>query len=451
MDRLNKRSVIGIISIMLLVSFCMSPQFQHVYSIPPTLRMIEGEPSVFTVSFPLTIAVPRDFEQVIKLNPAITPYSLARPVAVEPLRQGKTNVEIKLLGLIPLRTVEVDVLPPISLYPGGHSIGVVLRSQGVIIVGHSPVKDQRGETAVPAKDAGIMVGDIILSMNGIPVKSDYQVAEIIDSSGKKNNLVDIMIKRQDQRLHFSLQPMHDAETRRYRIGLYVRDSAAGVGTLTFFDEQTQTYGALGHIITDNDTNQPIDCDEGKIVMATVSGIHHGKRGQPGEKIGLFIEEDQVIGDIQKNTNFGIYGKLTNTIQHQLYAAALPVASMSQVQPGPAQMLTVIDGETIEPFAIEIQKVNLQDSPEGKGLVIQVTDSRLLAKTGGIVQGMSGSPIIQNGKIVGAVTHVFVHDPSKGYGCFMDWMLMESGLIPHKPQQTARRLFSLLGQRLNGAA
>ncbi|MDU4960434.1 MAG: SpoIVB peptidase [Sporomusaceae bacterium] len=440
MDRLNKRSVLGIISIMLLVSFCLSPQFQHVYSIPPTLRMIEGEPSIFTVSFPLTIVAPGDFEQVIKLNPGLTP-SLSKPVAVEPFRQGKTNVEIRLLGIIPLRTVEVDVLPPIRLIPGGHSIGVVLRSQGVIIVGHSPVKDQNGEASVPAKDAGIMVGDSILSMNGIPIKNDYQVAEIIDSSGKKNAEVDLLIKRQDKRMHFSLRPLPDADTQRYRIGLYVRDSAAGVGTLTFFDEQTQTYGALGHVITDNDTNQPIDCEEGKIVMATVSGIHHGKRGQPGEKIGVFIEEDQIIGDIQKNTNFGIYGKLNSRVPHQLYPESLPVASMSQVQTGPAQMLTVIDGEAIEAFAIEIQKINLQDSPEGKGLVIQVTDPRLLEKTGGIVQGMSGSPIIQNGKIVGAVTHVFVHDPSKGYGCFMDWMLMESGLIPKKSQQTAKRLFS----------
>jgi stage IV sporulation protein B len=253
----------------------------------------------------------------------------------------------------------------------------------------------------------------------------------------------MLVKRQDKRLHFSLTPIHDLETQRYRIGLYVRDSAAGVGTLTFFYGKTQTYGALGHVITDNDTNQPIDCDEGKIVMATVSGIHQGKRGQPGEKIGVFIEEDQIIGDIQKNTNFGIYGRLTNQIEHQLYPEALPVASMSQIQIGPAHMLTVVDGEKIEPFAIDIQKVNLQESPEGKGLVIQVTDKRLLEKTGGIVQGMSGSPIIQNGKIIGSVTHVFVHDPTKGYGCFMDWMLMESGLIPKKPQQTAKRLFSFV--------
>ena len=441
MDRLDKRSVLGIISIMLLVSFCMSPQFQRVYSIPPTLRMMEGEPAVFTVNFPLTVAVPGEIEQVVKLNPGLTSYSLSRPVAVEPLRQGKASVEIKLLGLIPLRTVEVDVLPPVKLYPGGHSIGVVLHSQGVIIVGHSPVKDKRGQMLLPAKDVGVMVGDVILSMNGMPIKSDSQLAEIIDASGRNSVAIDMLVKRQDERLHFSLKPILDLETKRYRIGLYVRDSAAGVGTLTFYDGDTQTYGALGHVITDNDTNQPIDCEAGKIVMATVSGIHHGKRGQPGEKIGVFIEEDQVIGDIRKNTNFGIYGTLLSHIEHQLYPEALPVASMSQIQIGSAQMLTVVDGEKIEPFDIEIQKINLQDSPEGKGLVIQVTDQRLIDRTGGIVQGMSGSPIIQNGKIIGAVTHVFVHDPTKGYGCFMDWMLMESGLIPQKPRQTARSLFS----------
>ena len=448
MDRLNKRSVLGIISIMLLVSFCMSPQFQSVYSIPPTVRMIEGESALFTVSFPLTITIGRDFEefeQIVKLTPNLKNSSLSQPVAVEPLRRGKTNVEIKLLGLIPLRTVEVDVIPPIRLYPGGHSIGVVLRSQGVIVVGHSPIKDKRGEMSLPAKDAGIMVGDVILSMNGIPIKNDSQVAEIVDVNGRKKRQVDILVKRQDKQLHFSLIPAHDQETQRHRIGLFVRDSAAGVGTLTFYDNETQTYGALGHVITDNDTNQPIDCEEGKIVMATVSGIHHGKRGQPGEKIGVFIEEEQVIGDIRKNTNFGIYGRLTNNLEHQLYSEALPVASMSQVQIGSAQMLTVVDGETIEAFDIEIQKINLQDSPEGKGLVIKVTDQRLIDKTGGIVQGMSGSPIIQNGKLVGSVTHVFVHDPTKGYGCFMDWMLMESGLIPKRPQQTAKRLFSWTGR------
>jgi stage IV sporulation protein B len=378
-------------------------------------------------------------------------YALSRPVSLQPVKLGKATLEFKLLGVIPVRTVQVDVLPAMKLVPGGHSIGVVLHSQGVIVVGNSPVQTSSGQSLTPAKDAGIAVGDVILSINGIPVESDAQVADLIDANGRAGKSVDMLIKRSDGRLTISLKAVLCNDTKRYRVGLFVRDSAAGVGTLTFYEPETHTYGALGHIITDSDTNQPIDCNQGKIVMATVSGIQHGKRGQPGEKIGVFIEEDQVLGNIQKNTQFGIYGQLAGSLPNQIYSEAVPVASMSQVQLGAAEMLTVVDGQTIEKFAIEIQKINMQESPEGKGLVIRVTDSRLLEKTGGIVQGMSGSPIMQNGKIIGAVTHVFVHDPAKGYGCFVDWMLMESGLAPRKERHAARKLFTFSGRQVGEKA
>ncbi|EGO63640.1 SpoIVB peptidase [Acetonema longum] len=443
---IKRRSLIGIGMILLLVTFCFSPQFTSIYNIPPTLRIIEGETAIFTVSFPLTVAVPRDLEQVVQLksNPRFSAdgllNSLSQPVTLEPMKRGTANVEFKLLGIIPLRTVEVNVLPSIKLSPGGQSIGVVLHSQGVLVVGISPVKTTSG-LKVPAKETGILIGDSILSMNGVPVQNDSQVAEIIDKAGQKGEQVALLIKRGEQRLHFNITPQYCEDTKRHRIGLYVRDSAAGVGTLTFYEPSTYTYGALGHVITDNDTNQPIDCQQGKIVIATVSGIQLGRRGHPGEKIGMFIEEDQTIGNIEKNTAFGIFGQLVEPVSNNVYQNAIPVASMSQIQLGPAEMLTVVDGQTIEPFKIEIEKINLQEAPEAKGLVIKVTDERLLQKTGGIVQGMSGSPIIQDGKIVGAVTHVFVHDPTKGYGCFMDWMLMESGLIPKKTSHTARKLFS----------
>ncbi|WP_333594863.1 SpoIVB peptidase, partial [Anaerospora hongkongensis] len=379
--------------------------------------------------------------EAVRLQSPLSAFSLSRPVSLESVNRGKATVDFKLLGLIPVRTVEVDVLPSLKIVPGGHSIGVVLHSQGVIVVGISPVLSTNDQYVTPAKDGGIVVGDVMLSINGNPVQSDAQVAELIDESGRNKQPIDVLIKRGDNRLHVSLTPVLCKDTKRYRIGLYVRDSAAGVGTLTFFEPQSQNYGALGHVITDSDTNQPIDCNQGKIVLATVSGIQHGKRGQPGEKIGVFIEESQLLGDIKKNTPFGIYGNLNTPIENNLYPEALPVASMSQIQTGEAEILTVVDGQTIEKFSIEIQKVNYQEAPEGKGLVIKVTDPRLLDKTGGIVQGMSGSPIIQNGRVIGAVTHVFVHDPTRGYGTFIDWMLMESGLIPPKNKQTAYKLFS----------
>jgi len=335
-------------------------------------------------------------------------------------------------------------LPAMKLVPGGNSIGVVLHSRGVIVVGNSPITIGSGEQVTPAKDGGISIGDVILSINGTLVQSDNQVAEVIDHIGKGEGMLNIVLKRGDQQINLSIKPVLCDDTKRYRIGLFVRDSAAGVGTLTFYDPGSHAYGALGHIITDSDTNQPIDCEEGKIVAAKVSGIQHGLRGQPGEKIGVFIDEDQLLGNIQKNTKFGIYGKLTADISNELYSEAIPVASMNQIHTGNAEMLTVVSGQTIERFGIEIQKINLQESPEGKGLVIKVTDPLLLEKTGGIVQGMSGSPIIQNGKIVGAVTHVFVHDPTKGYGCFIDWMLMEVGAIPKNEHKVTRKLFTFSG-------
>ncbi|WP_425061144.1 SpoIVB peptidase [Sporomusa carbonis] len=443
--RFNTRLIWAMLIISVIFAFCFSPQFQSIYGLPKHIRIIEGETALFDVNFPLTVNVRYDDSSIRVQTPGSLPIvALSRPVSLEPVKLGQSTVEFKLFGIIPFRTVQVDVLPPIKLIPGGHSIGVVLQSQGVIVVGNSPVLNMQGQYVTPAKDAGISVGDVIISINGIPVQSDNQVAEIIDESGKNNRNVDILLKHTEGQQHVHVSPVLCNDTKRYRIGLFVRDSAAGVGTLSFYEPESHIYGALGHVITDSDTNQPIDCEQGKIVLATVSGIQHGKRGHPGEKIGIFIEEDQLLGTISKNTPFGIYGTLTANLPNEKYPQAIPVASMSQIQVGPAKMLTVVDGQKIDQFDIEIQKINLQETPESKGLVIKVTDPRLIEKTGGIVQGMSGSPIIQNDKLVGAVTHVFVHDPTSGYGCFADWMLMESGIIPKKDRQTARKLFTFSG-------
>ncbi|WP_378955556.1 SpoIVB peptidase [Pelosinus sp. sgz500959] len=442
MVKMKYRSILGVCIAALIITFCFSPQFRTIYGLPPHMRIIEGEIASFDVNFPLTLTIKSDLEQSIRTQSPITMSGLSRPVFLETVKLGNATMEFKLLNFIPIRTVQVDVLPAIKLLPGGNSIGVVLHSRGVIVVGNSPITIENEQQVNPAKDAGIHVGDVILSINGVQVQNDSQVAEVIDNSGRDDEILDIVLKRGEEEMNIKLKPVLCSETKRYRIGLFVRDSAAGVGTLTFHDPESHAYGALGHIITDSDTNQPIDCEQGKIVGAKVSGIQHGMRGQPGEKIGVFIEGDQLLGNIEKNTKFGIYGKLTTEIPNDLYSEPIPVASMNQIQTGSAEILTVVNGQTIERFSIEIQKVNLQESPEGKGIVIKVTDPILLEKTGGIVQGMSGSPIIQNGKLVGAVTHVFVHDPTRGYGCFIDWMLMEIGVIPKNENKIVKKMFNL---------
>lgn len=445
MKKIRQRPIWGIFFAVLIIMFCFSPQFRFIYSLPPHFRIIEGETALLQVNFPLTIKVSHELEENIHASTfAGSIYAFSQPVILKPVKTGKATVEFNLLGVIPLRSVEVDVLPTINLIPGGQSIGVVLHSRGVIVVGNSPVLNEKGQYSSPAKEAGITIGDVILSLNGIPVQNDEQVAEIIDQDGQNSGALNVLLKRGAEQINVAVHPVKCAETKRYRIGLFVRDSAAGVGTLTFYEPQQKAYGALGHIITDNDTNQPVDCEQGKIVMATVSGIQQGKRGQPGEKIGLFFDDEAILGSIQKNTQFGIYGKLTTLPPNQVYTDAIQIATMNQIQIGAAEILTVIEGQNIERFTIDIQKINIQDSPSSKGLVIKVTDPRLLEKTGGIVQGMSGSPIIQNGRLVGAVTHVFVHDPTKGYGCFIDWMLMDSGIIKNN-EKTARNLFTYSGR------
>lgn len=310
---INKRSIVGIFVIIIILQFCFSPQFRNVYSFPPHMRIIAGETALFTVSFPLTVDINHNEDKSIKLKSNLDFSITSKPVFMESVKTGKATIEFKLLGIIPMRSVDVDVLPPTKLYPGGHSIGVVLHSQGVIVVGNSPVQTSDGQYITPAKDAGIVIGDVILKINEIPIQSDTQLAEIIDINGKSQQNVNILIKRGNQNINFVVLPGLCIDTQRYRIGLFVRDSAAGVGTLTFFENNSHIYGALGHVITDSDTNLPIDCQQGKIVLATVSGIQHGKRGQPGEKIGIFIEEDQLLGDIRTNTPFGIYGKLATSI------------------------------------------------------------------------------------------------------------------------------------------
>lgn len=348
---------------------------------------------------------------------------------------GKMELELKLFGIIPLNNLMVNVIEPVRVIPGGQSIGVMLHSKGVMIVGMSPVLDKDGKKRIPALEAGIAVGDVILKINGWDVNSDYEVRDEVARNGNKTIIMDLL--RGQKRYKVKIQPAFCSETRRYRIGLFVRDGAAGVGTLSFYHPETKSYGALGHVISDIDTAQKINLANGKVVGATVKAIHPGKRGQPGEKIGLFDGKTKLSGNIQKNTRFGIYGTMEQPVENPLYSKPLPAALSYQIKKGPAKIMTVLDGDKIEEYSIEIQEVSNRAS-DGKGLIIKVTDERLLKRTGGIIQGMSGSPIIQNGMFAGAVTHVFINDPTRGYGVLAEWMLQEAGILNYH-KDTIKRI------------
>ncbi|MDW7673052.1 MAG: SpoIVB peptidase [Bacillota bacterium] len=415
----NKIMFFSLLIFLLVIS--ITPSIHTYFTLPSERNVIVGN------ELNLNLPLPQSILANISLHINGTgqqPILAGSPVFTEP---GKLNVELKLFDRFSIKKMSVNVIPEYKVYPGGQSIGVLIQSRGVVVIGYSPIYDNN-QQIFPAKDIGINEGDMIIAINGIDVSSDIQIARIIDEAGKNGQELEILISQNDKERIIKMEPQFCQDTSRFRIGLFVRDTTAGVGTLSFYDNNQGVYGALGHIIADGETNKALDISSGKIVSAAVKGIEIGRRGQPGEKIGIFQEQSNVSGNIETNSEFGIFGTLKKPINHSLYREPIPVALGSEIKTGKAKILTVISDDKIEEFDIEIEKLYSQKKPNSKSMVIKITDQRLLNATGGIVQGMSGSPIIQNGKLVGAVTHVFVNDPTRGYGILAEWMLMEANLI-----------------------
>ena len=323
---------------------------------------------------------------------------------------------------MPVKKIEMRVQQERILYPGGENIGAAMNTQGVLVVGISGLSDADS----PARAAGLRAGDVILEINGEKAQSAAHLSELVSRGGEQ--ALNVRFTRNGAAKETSLTPVRDTLDGRYRLGLWVRDSTAGVGTLSFYDPQTKSYGALGHAITDLDTDIILPIRDGIILRSTVVGIRKGERGAPGELQGTFLRDRAELGDIRSNTEFGIFGKAAEPIVNPLYPDGLPIASRANVHTGPATILTTLDDSGIQEFDVEITRVSQQDTAAQKSMTLRVTDPVLLEKTGGIVQGMSGSPILQDGRIVGAVTHVFVNNPTQGYGVFIDWMLEQADSV-----------------------
>ncbi|WP_342414730.1 SpoIVB peptidase [Paenibacillus sp. FSL R10-2782] len=339
-----------------------------------------------------------------------------------------SQASLELFGSHAVKTPQENMIPDLRVYPGGQTIGVKVKSSGVLVVGHHVIQESMDRKVSPGEVAGIRLGDRITHMNGKPLDSLTRVAEAVEEAGKNKKPLDITLCRGEQTISTKLTPAYDLDDKAWRLGLYIRDSAAGVGTLTFYAPDQGVYGALGHVITDMNTQTPIVVGSGEIVQSNVTSIAKSQSGEPGEKRAHFLKDHRVLGNIERNTNFGIFGKMSDEPQYGLYSKPIPVALANEVKEGPAEILTVLEGQQIQRFKAEVVHISQQDKPATKGLVIRIVDPKLLDKTGGIVQGMSGSPIIQNGKLIGAVTHVFVNDPKSGYGCFIEWMLRDAGII-----------------------
>lgn len=331
--------------------------------------------------------------------------------------QGGYELDVKAFGVIPVKTAKVKVSQRRYVTVGGEIFGVRLYTRGVLIVGSEEIETDSGPVN-PAERAGLKKGDIILMINGLPVSRNNDISAAVESSG--GDEIALTIERSGKKQEIKLLPVRCSEDSKYKAGLWVRDSSAGIGTVTFYDRKTGVFAGLGHAVCDVDTGAELPISGGDAVNATIKGCYKGKDGKPGELCGVFAAGE--IGELYENCSVGIYGAFSELPK----VGELPVAIIDEVKTGKAQIISTVDSEGPQYYDIEITRIYSKSGQ--RNMTIEVTDERLIKKTGGIVQGMSGSPIIQNGMLVGAVTHVFVNDPTKGYAIFAQTMLDEAQRI-----------------------
>ena len=322
-------------------------------------------------------------------------------------------------------TVTAPVVAEKVLVPGGQSVGVKMDVKGVLIVGLEEIEGKNGEKVNPGLLSGLQIGDIIMEINGTEV---YRADEVQELVNEIKDTIKLKVKRNTDIVNISINPVESGEDGLYKLGVWVKDKSAGIGTLTYYDPSDSTFGALGHGIFDPETNSILSVDTGVLLESKVEDVREGKSGEPGEIKGIFYHSSDPLGSLEKNSSFGVFGLAYHPIENPIYSKPIAVGTREQVELGKAYMLTTLSNNEIKRFEIEIEKIENQDSSSGKNMVIKVTDEELLKESGGIVQGMSGSPIIQNDRIIGAVTHVFVNDPQRGYGIFIENMLKKSNFV-----------------------
>ena len=329
---------------------------------------------------------------------------------------GSYLLSARILGVIPFKDIKVIPADSTSVLVSGSTVGIYMETDGVLVIDTGEIISEEGQTVDPACNI-VEPGDYIVAFNDetITCKKDL----VKDLENLTQDTVTLQVIRNGKKIPLLLDPVKDVKGE-YKLGVWVRDNTQGIGTLTFVD-QNGKYGALGHGISDVDTGELLHIDDGALYQAQIVGIQKGSSGSPGELSGLIhYEAEKIIGSIEKNCEQGIYGKLTD-MSGLSGLKKMEIAYKQELEIGPASVLCCVDGE-IREFEAEITRIDMNHEDTNKSFVIQVTDPELLEMTGGIVQGMSGSPIIQNGKFIGAITHVFVQDSTGGYGIFAETML-----------------------------
>ncbi len=342
-------------------------------------------------------------------------FSVPFPVVA---KQNQGQASLNLFGCIPISTANVEFSNPPKLVVGGTPFGIKLLAKGVMVVGISKVQTKKG-ACCPADEAGLHLGDIITAINNTPVATNASLQTLVAKT--KGKTVTLTVEHNGKTKTITLTPAL-SEEGVYRIGLWVRDSTAGLGTLTFCEPQTGVYGGLGHGVCDTDTGELVPMSSGEIVYANVTGTRKGVAGTPGELKGSLIS-NAPLGSLKVNCQWGVFGTLAKPLEGE----TVPLGYKQEVEEGDALLYSSING-TLKGYTCKIEKINISEKTT-QNMVIKITDPNLIAQTGGIVQGMSGSPLVQKGKLVGAVTHVFVNDPTRGYAVFAETMWQTAKQLP----------------------
>ena len=398
------KSIFLIIILSILLAYVTS-----ISNIPERIILFEGEKLNLATLFGVTISKQEDLPISSNVNGSDVQYSKTE------------NYEVSLLDKLTIKTIEANIIPKTKVIPIGTTIGLKLHTNGVLVVGMSEVKNINNEKTKPYANTRIKEGDMIVEVNGTPITSTDDLVKTVNLS--KGNNINIKYVRDDETYTEEIKPTQTDSTE-YKLGLWVRDTAAGIGTISFYEPETKKFAALGHGILDIDTKNLISIQKGEITTANILSISKGEKGIPGEIRGSLIGQN-IIGSISKNTVLGIYGVVNNTGLLNLNGTEeVEVALRDEIKVGKATLICMLENNKKEEYEVEIQKIFENNNLDNKSMVVKITDKRLLDKTGGIIQGMSGSPILQNGKIVGSLTHVLVSDPTKGYAVFADMMVKQ---------------------------
>ena len=384
--------------------------------------------SVFSLIFMLNSKISDNYKitsiKDLKLNTKIPVTAIYNGYDDSADEKNETyRVDLKMFGLIPFSTTTVEVVNKMQVSVLGTPFGIKLYTNGVLVVDIKGVKTDNGVVNT-AKSAGLKTGDYIQSVDGYRILSNEDIAEIVENSGGKE--LNFTVLRSDKEKSIKIKPVFESESGKYRVGIWVRDSSAGIGTLTFYSPYNNVICGLGHEVSDGDTGEKFNIISGEMVNADIISVKKGKNGAPGELVGKFGYS--VISKILSNEDDGVFGILGG----QLQASSLTEVALKQdVKTGDAQILTTVKGATPKLYSCYITLIKSAYKSKTQNFVVTVTDNDLLNTTGGIVQGMSGSPILQNGKLVGAVTHVFLDNTDKGYGIFAENMLDTANKIAEK--------------------